>query len=565
MNITRLFFSLISPLLNKGLFYRIRFSGRIVRSLGSALAGTLKSSSAKKIQPLSLDEHVVIVGVGIGALSVLDQLKVNSFTNITIIARDGLFGGKCVNFGCMPSEFFLNARSQTYNNRKKETHTFVEMLRALTKARFMSFGYQVLEEDVQEVRGKQLVFANGGTLAFDRLILATGNNFSLGSVRASREGLVRADGFWNIEAKQHLLIVSDAQPAAASYAALALEMGLEVSLCFTRKTPLDHLPSFQYFLRQIQKKGAKIYSNVHEVDYQGTTLIFSASESSVSLKYDRVMYLGSPEISLPVVDNKKPSVFDINFKSSQLSMRPDIYVLGDASGLMSASESELHGIAIGQQLIKGELQDLRGALDKLPIRIHAPYSLAMVGQNWTYLKNSQWLSIDFKNLSCSLIHGYEGQVWYLYNKETDRIEAIHICHPEAGALISQASALMDLPLTDIRWLTSSVHPSFAEIFKLIALNIRKGEVNDTRSQRVTLRMPSSRFLSSDQFFETHYSEQERCQALLSEDPEKFLAELLISKTFSLDLNLIQCNRSQRTKDLLAFTVPGNEVHVQLIN
>ena len=64
--------------------------------------------------------------------------------------------------------------------------------------------------------------------------------------------------------------------------------------------------------------------------------------------------------------------------------------------------------------------------EKLPLRLHGKKSLGIVGSPWTLIYQN-WREVDFKTLGWSAVHNQTGKLWYLYNSEEQKVEAIHIC------------------------------------------------------------------------------------------------------------------------------------------
>ena len=232
-----------------------------------------------------------------------------------------------------------------------------------------------------------------------------------------------------------------------------------------------------------------------------------------------------PNLNLPAIDGKVPNAFDIDLTTCSLINRSDVYLLGDASGLLAASEAEFQARTLVESWKQGQIIDMT-QLQKLPFRLHGDPSLAMVGEPWTLLRKD-WRMVDFKSLGWSLLHGEEGKLWYLYDSVSNRVEGIHICHQNAADLIALASVLIESPVDDIHWFTSSVHPSSFEIFKVVIEDIAKGKEQPlTRKTGPVLSLPPISQLHQSAFFQNNFSEEERKLAILDSAPQHYLAVLL---------------------------------------
>src|SRR5262249_39311719 len=145
----------------------------------------------------------------------LKELKARGASRVTIIARDFEYGGMCVNFACMPSEFFWAHLERCDGN--PDVGGFVEALRRVTREQFKGLGYPILEDEVVSIEGNHLLLKSGATVVYDRVVLATG-----GQNTSGHDAGVRS--FWSLS-KGRLLIFGHGHPALLSLADMAMERG----------------------------------------------------------------------------------------------------------------------------------------------------------------------------------------------------------------------------------------------------------------------------------------------------------------------------------------------------
>lgn len=525
VSFTRKLYQSLGLLVTDGLFYKLRFSVGSWRGIN--LKKLFHSNSTSKLL-VNREEEVVVVGIGIAAFTFARSLYHLGFTNVTIIARDHLYGGKCVNFGCMPSEYYAVNSSNPSSDIIEQGQQFVAALRQATEQAFQDLNFPQEQAEVQEVKGKQIILNTGEQISFDRLVLATGN-------RPTQSPLVQANcslaDFWQIKSGK-LLIISSGNVAALSYADIAIERGLEVTVAFESSPLLMQLPSFRYFRRELEKRGIRVILNVNIQRQEDQTVEVKIKGKSETLEFEHLMYDGAPELNLPRIDGQTVSVLDLDLRRAQVVGREDIYVLGDASGFLSATEAEVQAKQLAKSWASGA--DIQVSdLERLPLRLHARQSLAIVGPPWALLL-SNWKSVDFKTLGWSAIHNETGKLWYLFNKDEDKVEAIHICHRNASELISLASVLIDLPISDNRWLTSAVHPSAAEIFKVLIEDIESNflieyDDRDTISslpENIVLRIPPASQMEWGDFYHKTFTQEECCIGILDQNPSIYFATLL---------------------------------------
>jgi pyruvate/2-oxoglutarate dehydrogenase complex dihydrolipoamide dehydrogenase (E3) component len=517
---------------DEGLFYKVRFNMGKFRYINP-----IKWLIPPRRSDLSvrLDEAIVVVGVGIASFTFVRSLHRLGYTNVTIIAKDEDYGGKCINYGCMPSEFYTTYRDEVPSLAIEKGRKFVASLRKVTGESFKVLGYPLVQGEVQSVEGRKVLLHSGENITFDRLVLATGSRQSDWALLAP---ICSLKEFWDISSGR-LVIVSDGNVASLTYASIACDRGLAVTVIFTSPPLLGHLPSFQYFKRELEKLGVEVVSSSKILKRERNNLTIKIQEVSKSIEFDHLMYDGVPELNLPKIDGVSKTILDLDLKQANVVGRSDISVLGDASGFLSATEAELQAKQLANGWSSGESIRIRD-FARLPVRVHARKSFAMVGEPWTLLYLN-WQSVDFKMLGWSAVHNETGKLWYLYNSQTQKVEAVHVCHRDASELISLASVLIDLPVTDPRWFTSSIHPTSAEIFKImiedIELSLLQHRINkahldttvaalDSASTSTVLNLPPISQMRGSIFYQNIFTPEEKVIGILEQNPSLYFAILL---------------------------------------
>ena len=448
-------------MLSQGLFIKLRHAfphpGRIARALRTHRADDLT---------VSRQARIVVVGAGTAALSCLRELQAEQFRNVTVVAKDDLFGGKCVNSGCMPVEFALTLGDTSGDDARTALRDFVTSLRGDVQKQFAATGYPLITGTAQKIVGHNLHLADGRTVPFDRLILAIGNSYPQPAALAGLSNVVSIDQFWDLPAGSRLTIYSDGNVAALTLADVARCQGLVPTVVQVGKVALAPLPSYRYFLRNLADGGIKVHDKARLISADAAQMVVAVNNKPVPIAHDYVVVCSNPTPHFLEVDGKVPSVYDLDLVRACLPARPDVVFLGDGGGLLTSSEADLHAKLLFRAWKYGQHPDFH-VVGAMPLRLHAQRSLALVGPEWSYTAKN-WQEADFRSLGWSKITGLEGKLWYLLDQDSGKVEAMHICHKQAGELICVAAALMPFPVWDPRWLASFVHPAGAEIFKVVA-------------------------------------------------------------------------------------------------
>lgn len=521
----RLFKRLLSPLGSrgaKGLFLKMRHAfprpAQMVRALGAPTA---------TLPELTTTARIVLVGLGPAAHSCAGELYREGFRDVVVVAQDDLFGGKCVNFGCMPSEFVLSQAEGCEPAEVRESlETFRQTLSEGVRQQFAATGYAMVKGTASKVEGKTLVLADGRHLEFDRLILALGNDYPVPPRLAALPNRATIESFWSLPMGSRLTLMGEGNAGALSLADVAVKLGLVPTVVMVGPTPLDRLPSYRYFLRQLVGRGIAVHENVRLKDVTDGSLRFTVKGRSVTVEHDYVMACPLPVPRFLEIDGARPSLYDLDWQRAALPGRPDIAFLGDGAGFLTSSEAELQAGLLIRLWKYGEVPDLR-LVGAMPLRFHGEQSLAMVGAEWSYM-DSRWQEVDFRALGWSAVSGLEGKLWYLLDQTSGKVEAIHLCHKHAGDLISLARALMRVPVSDPLWVTSTVHPSAAEIFKVLARQAlaelpeprQPGWVTDPHHYEFTL--PEIGTIDPSKDLPAWLRAEEWYQAILSPDPALWL-------------------------------------------
>ncbi len=443
-----------------------------LRHASPSITGVLKAlvfNKKTRTIDLSHEDQIVVLGIGPSALSFLGTLKRSGFKNVKIISKDSLFGGKCINYGCMPSAFSLTLGDVEPILRKEKIYDFVNSLRDDVESQFKDFGFQIIQGDASFVKGKFLYLTSGEKVLFDRLVIGTGAHYPAPSrVPLNSIKVIEIEKLWSLPVGTSLIIFSKDNVASTSIAEVAHSMGLRVTLLMSGQNPLKDLPSYKYYIRTLKKKGINIFDNIRLIRVDDEGVSFERGAVIDTLPYDSFLVTSKPVPNIPTIDSKNLNIHDVDLTHGCLSSRPDISLIGDSSGYFTASEAEYQSRMLINTWMFGTPIDL-GSLIKMPIFLHGESTLAITGHiKSLYELPKSWKEIDFKVLGWSKVSRLDGKIWYLLNKNGVKIDAIQICHPMACELVPIASYLIDLPLTDPAWRYPFIHPSSTEIFKAIA-------------------------------------------------------------------------------------------------
>jgi pyruvate/2-oxoglutarate dehydrogenase complex dihydrolipoamide dehydrogenase (E3) component len=457
--------------ISNGLFFKLRQAYPNPWKILYVLLKNRINNNYKQLKAFDAkDTRIIIVGLGPAAISCAKFLIASGFKNIIFVSKDLMYGGKCVNFGCMPSEFVFSLSNTDIDidRSTKLIDDFVAELRSEVNSQISSLGLNVIHGEVTSVIGKEIFLRDAKSIQFDKLIIASGNTYNNPQrIPLNSTKVIDIQKFWSLKPGSNLIIYSKDNPSAISISQAALSIGLKVTLILSGSNPFSVLPSWKYLIRLVVNKGVNLIDRARLIRVDELGISYEIGAEIKTIEYDHLLITSKPEPNIFKVDNTFPSVIDIDLRTSTLPSRSDIHLIGDVAGFYTAAEAEEHARLVVKYINTNDLISIESLMN-IPLSFHGKTSLAMIGKPWTLtVPGKEWVEVDFRRLGWTKIHADEGKLWYITDKARTKVDAIHICHHLANELISIASILISRPLSDPIWKTSFLHPSASEIFKLI--------------------------------------------------------------------------------------------------
>lgn len=433
------------------------------RKTKSLLDSIPKRIGITKKKPLDKKSRIVIIGGGIAGISFAEQARHQGFEDITLISAEKNFGGRCVNQGCMPFEYFWT----TGKNPKK----FIQDLGKLIEKKVNGLAVKVLYETAEKVVENSVHLSSGKTVSFDFLAIAAGSKQFQSEYHLKSK--ISLEDFWSLPlVGKKILVLSDGSETGWSIAATLRKLNADVLLLNQNSDlTLSRTDSFKYFQKQIENKGV-VVGDIHRIHHlEENRIQASTSAGFFDTEYDHLVEWSQNQTKKFLIDGKNLQLSDAAFSASTFYLRSNIVLLGEAGAALSAAESESDAFAAALALMNDPKSF---EWHQQPLRIHAEQSWAYCGDFTEVFDDCDYL--DFNELGWNGIQYDSGRIWYRYHAGTDRITSIHIVHSQAGALINLAALLLEFPVQSRHWLAGSIHPSGAEIFKKIAMKIT-GEIH----------------------------------------------------------------------------------------
>lgn len=512
-----------------GLMQTLRFRQQTLprlEDLKTALSELADTSKPEVTFP-SKQQKIVVVGGGPAAVNAVKWAKQRGFSDVVLV-QDGEqdIGGKCVNRGCMPSEFFMAAPQLSTDELNDRFTAFRNRLRSAIQKDLQTLCSRIVYQRAVAIKENLVLTETGETVAFDVVILANGQEEP--SKAKGLSDALSLNNFWELK-NGPLTIVIDGSLTGLSLASMAQKRGIAVRVLILKHLPFGHLPAVKFFLESLQQDGIPI-EFVSRIESLSKTEVVYISDSGARQHFNHssFIYQNNPDFSGIPVDGQEWGLQEIDFRWLKLKKRSNVFIIGDAAGFLSAMEAEVSGQAlIDMWCEKVPVATLMPSA--IPLRIHAKTSLAMVGDPLTYLQD-HWHQVDFSLLGWTAVHQRNGALWFQCDPKKAMVTALHICHPDAGELIALGSALMRFPVFDPLWSSAFAHPSSGEIFRLVRARVLEMSQHPLAPElntqlQVTIRRKDIKALTHSSQSASEFSPAEINLGKLDQDPREYFVVL----------------------------------------
>ena len=453
----------------------------------------------------------IVIGGGPGGYNAAIRLGQLGLAAACVDKR-GVFGGTCLNIGCIPSKALLHASERFHEaatdfprlgiKAKIELDLPAMMAQKtkvvgeLTKGVEFLFKKNKVEPIVGEARitapGKVEVKTSDGktrSLSAKHIIIATGSDVApLPGVTIDEKQIVSSTGALSLEAVPKKLLVVGAGVIGLELGSVWKRLGAEVAVVefLDRITPgldLEVSKAFQRILTKqgfsfqlstkvvgVEKKGAGLKVTV-EPAAGGEKSVIEADVMLVAIgRRAFTENLGLDKVGVKL-DGRGRVLTDVHFRTNVSG----IYAIGDCrEGLMLAHKAEDEAVACAER-IAGKAGHVN--YDAIPSVVYTAPEVATVGRTEEELKAA---GIAYKigkfpftaNARAKTIAAADGFVKILADAKTDKVLGVHIIGPEAGNLIAEAVLAMEFGASseDIAR-TCHAHPTLTEAVRQAAMGV----------------------------------------------------------------------------------------------
>ncbi len=456
----------------------------------------------------------IIIGRGAAAFSAAIKLtEISGGEDSIAMIGSGPMGGTCVNVGCVPSKYLLEASHSLYypahpsftgigkTHPKLDFGSMMSGLRELVKEQRRDKYETVIDgyPNVSVFEGKARFVSSGEveiisqadgndghssvTYAADRILVATGSRPTAPPI----EGLdavdyLTSDTVWNLNERPDRLTVIGG-------GAIGLELGQAFSHFGTEVSVVESMPRImsqadgdisELLQRRLESEGMKFYikARINRVkkkgDEQITEVITAAGRSEVRSDALLVATGRAPNTELLNLEAAKVATDNRGFIRTDSSMRTtnsSIYAAGDciSKKLMLETLAGREGVVAASNMLGHPMQIDYAAV---PWAVFTNPQIAAVGlteEEVTRMLGScsvSSLSLD-RVPKAGILNDTEGLVKLVANPSNNKIVGAQILAPLATEYIMEVATAVKLGLTyDDIINTTHVFPTLAESIKI---------------------------------------------------------------------------------------------------
>ncbi|WP_416898970.1 MAG: dihydrolipoyl dehydrogenase [Minwuia sp.] len=460
---------------------------------------------------------LVIIGGGPGGYVCAIRAAQNGL-KVACVEKRGRLGGTCLNIGCIPSKALLQSSHlfeeadkhfaehgikatpkldlKTMLGRKDEVVTSltdgIELLFKKNGVDYITGTGTIIDTETVEV-------APGGRkkkqeLKTDTILIATGSDVAnIPNVEIDEKQIISSTGALDLKKVPKSLIVIGGGYIGLELGSVWRRLGAEVTVVEF----LDRImPGMD---NEISKRSRVIFAK-QGIDFKLSTKVTKAEKQKTQVKLTVEPADGGDAETLTaevvlVSVGRRPYTEGLGLENIGLETErgfipvdehfqtsvPGVFAIGDViPGPMLAHKAEHEGVVLADYLA-GEAGHVN--YDAIPGVVYTWPEVASIGKTEEQLKEAGTAYNAGKfpfsaNSRARSIGEKDGLVKILADKESDRVLGVHIIGPDAGNMIHEALAAIELgaTATEISHMCHA-HPTLNEAVKEAALAVHKRTIN----------------------------------------------------------------------------------------
>jgi dihydrolipoamide dehydrogenase len=435
----------------------------------------------------SCDYDVLILGGGIGGYPAAVKLSRRGFR--VAVVNDGLMGGECTNYGCIPTKalikFFERGSPRGLVGADIWRSGIGFALESVEKSR--KGICTVLTSYVVTVINGRGVFAgerNGcywirigeSLVSGGKVLVATGSSPVVPNVIRGLQRVLDNRSILRLDSPPRSVLVLGGGAVGVEYARILSSAGVRVVLVEMMKNVLPTVPRdlSKQVLAGLEELGVEVHTStlLEEAVSEGDAVRYKLSSGDVGVvdyvfnatgRKPNTRGLGLEEIGVEVDDKGH-----IKVNERMETTAPGVYAVGDVVGPpLLAHKAYYQSLVAAENIAGGD-----AVFDSpVPMVVFSYPEVVWVGYSWGEARKAGFKAsrkrVPLNILTRSFIEGWDkGYARIVYDDDTGVILGFEMAGPSASELAGLASLLVSNKIT-LSMLTHTVfpHPTMSEVFR----------------------------------------------------------------------------------------------------
>lgn len=407
---------------------------------------------------------LAIIGAGPAGIASAKEARKLGFRPLLIEKDQKNFGGICLNRGCIPAKYLINAAKSGigWDKASQEKNIIVRDIKLSAIQLLQKQGVEVLWGEARFLDRNSLE-VNGETIVAQRIIIATG---SQPKTIPGHPAALAADELFRLDSIAGRFLIVGAGYIGIEVASLLHSLGKDV--CVVEKEK-NILPAFDPYLSNrlkiiLQKKGIRIETekNLKEYNLERYDAVIAAVGRSPNTA-------GLGLANVGVICDAQGYIQTNEYLRTNVE---NIYACGDVTGKnFLAYTAEYQGRLCVENIKKGPYK--KEEYRTLPLCVFSTPSLAKVGILEEEAKRLgityKVIQTNFLKFSSSYVYGDKDGFMQLLLDENDVVLGAGVISNIAAELISTLAICVQqkLKLSDLKQLIF-IHPTLSEIITLFS-------------------------------------------------------------------------------------------------
>ncbi len=453
---------------------------------------------------------VIIIGSGPGGY--ISAIKCSELgLKTALIEKYDFYGGTCLNVGCIPTKYLLEASNQYYNAKYKFElngimfdNIDIDLKKMLLNKKSIiqkmsngiSFLFKKHKVNIYKGFGS---FVNSTTIEINNngikhiisaknIVIATGSKpRSLSQVTTDKTRIVTSTEALNINHIYKKIVIIGGGAIGLEFAYIYSALGSDVTIIEYEKNILPNMDDdmsylvknilikkmrinflCNYTIKDITNIGEYVKLNIINNDKNNNIINLTCDYCIIAIgrtPYIKSLKLENAGIKLNINNDFIPinNCYQTNIKN--------IYAIGDVvKGPMLAHKAENEGIAVAE-IISNYDSNSRINYDIIPNIVYIYPEIAIIGETEKKLiqqriKYKKSISHFYINGRSQTSNNVEGTIKILLDYKTNEILGTQIIGPSASEIITSVAIAMTFKAStdDIEYIVFP-HPTYGEIFK----------------------------------------------------------------------------------------------------